>query len=67
LRPSTALFGDRDAAGLAAENRLALEDANLEAPLSKLVRSAQAADATAENGYRLSHACLLSGGITLLE
>ena len=47
---------DRDAAGLAAENRLALEDANLEAPFSKLVRSAQAADTTAQNGHRLSHA-----------
>ena len=56
--------GHRDAAGFAAEDRLALEDANLEAPFSQLVRGAQTTDATAQNGHCLSHACLLSGGIT---
>ena len=43
---------DRDAAGFAAEDRLALEDANLEAPLRKLVRRAQAADTTTQDGDR---------------
>jgi hypothetical protein len=58
---------DRDAAGLPAENRLALEDANLEAPFRKFVRSAQPADASAQNGHRLSHAFSCPEESLLLE